>query len=383
MANGKYQKATNNIYILQKLKQGNFSRKKIGIDLDLQPSTVTYATSRMLEEGLIEEKGSLENSQKGRKQKLLGLNGNYGCVMGIELLVDHFRAIVLNFSGEKILEESQNFSEDFIKEEKGSVQRFEHITTYTLEFLAKKIPNQKILGACIGIAGIISKNGKYIHSSWTQGLYNYDATKFLSTFCYPIFFENDANCAAVSKINSENDTCIYTIVQRYSQNEVPKNVPTIGIGMGIIIDGHLRKGWNSKAGEFRSTMYHGKILEKQLAISNMELASMEESKKTQKEFIRELIGNLFFAKGILDPRTIYLGGIILKWKKEFEKVLENDFPNEKNLFDKNVFTMIKEPGEDVKKGASQLLLSSFFNLPSVNNQSIGWEDEISPLVKEL
>ena len=383
MANGKYQKATNNIYILQKLKQGDFSRKRIGIELDLQPSTVTYATSRMLEEGLIEEKGFVENSQKGRKQKLLGLNGNYGCILGIELLVDHFKAIVINFSGKKILEESREFSKDLIKEEKGSIERFEHITTFTLEFLANKIPNLNILGACIGIAGIISKEGKFIHSSWTQGLYNYDATKFLSSFDYPVFLENDANCAAASKINSESDTCIYTIVQRYDQNKVPENVPTIGIGMGIIVDGHLRKGWNSKAGEFRSIMYHGKILEKQLAISNMELASMEESEKTQKEFIRELIGNLFFAKGILDPRIIYLGGTMLKWQEEFEKILENDFPNENNSFDKNVFKIIQNPGNDVKKGASQLLLRSFFNLPSVNNQSIGWEGKTSPLVNEL
>lgn len=379
MANGKYQKTMNNILILQTLRNQHLSRRELSTVLGLQPSTVTYAITRLSEMGLIAEIGEDSNQEMGRKRTLLGLKGDYGCVFGIELLVDHFSATVVDITGNSIFECSEDYDEKSITAPYGDVKRFEQIVDYVLNYLKSYSRKLKILGACIGIAGIVDSTGHKIVSSWTQGLTDYDGNNLIKKFPYPVFFENDANCAAVNHMKDENDTFLYTLVQQYPLDDVPKDVPPIGIGMGVVIDGRLRRGYNFMAGEFKSFMYHGDTFDKQLALSNDELACLEDNEQVLRQFLIELFGNLFFVESLIDPRTIYLGGIISKWKESAQQVLDTEFKNEKYLSQEHTFTFVDKSKHDVKNGASLLVLNYLFNLPALDDRSIGWDSDVSPL----
>lgn len=375
MANGKFQKATNNFLILQKLREGYLSRRVIANELSLQPSTVTYAIGRLIELGLVEEKGEDTSVKMGRRRTLVGLNSNYGCVFGVELLVNHFHATITDFSGDIIFHITEEYNEEIIPFEKGSAQRFEFIVDYVLKKLESNCTN-KILGACIAIAGIVDHKGEKILFSWTQGLYNYYTSNLTDKYSYNIFFENDANCAAFNHVGLGDDTFIYTLIQMYKLKEVPSGVPPVGVGMGVVIDGRLRRGYTSHAGEFKSVLYHGKDFNRQLSISNKELANIENDDELLKQFFKEIVDNLRFAHSLLDPRIIYIGGYLTKFENLLtEVILNSQIENESDCF-----TIASCYEEDICEGASKLVLEQLFNLPTVESRLKGWDTNISPIV---
>lgn len=374
MANGKFQKATNNILILQKLREGFLSRRVIADELSLQPSTVTYAIARLIELGLVEEKGEDLSIKMGRRRTLVGINSNYGCVFGIELLVNHFHATITDFSGNVVFHITEKYNDEIIPFEKGSVQRFEYIVDYVLKKLEKNCTN-KILGACIAIAGIVDQKGEKILFSWTQGLYNYYTCNLTDKYSYNIFFENDANCAAFNHLGISDDTFIYTLIQMYKTKEVPSGVPPVGVGMGVVIDGRLRRGYTSHAGEFKSVLYHGRDFNRQLSISNEELANIENDEALLKQFFKEIVDNLRFAHSLLDPRIIYVGGYLTKWENLLIDVISNSqIENESDCF-----TIASSYEDDICEGASKLVLEQLFNLPTVESRLKGWDANISPI----
>ena len=374
MANGKFQKETNNFLILQKLREGYLSRRQIADDLNLQPSTVTYAIARLIELGLVEEKGEESSMKMGRRRTLVGLNPNYGCVFGIELLVNHFHANITDFSGRIIYHLTEAYDDNIIPFAKGNVKRFEFIVDYVLSKLEANCSN-KILGACIAIAGIVEQKGEKIMFSWTQGLNNYYTNELTKKYNYNIFFENDANCAAFNHVGQENDTFIYTLVQMYKTSEVPSGVPPVGVGMGVVVDGRLRRGYTSHAGEFKSVLYHGKDFNQQLSISNEKLANIENDESIQRAFFTELIDNLRFAYSLLDPRVIYIGGYLTKW----EPLLMETILNSQLESESDCFAIASTYEEDICEGASKLVLEHLFNLPTVTSRLKGWESKRSPI----
>ena len=374
MANGKFQKETNNFLILQKLRDGYLSRRQIADELGLQASTVTYAIGRLIELGLVEEKGEDKSIKMGRRRTLVGLTSNYGCVFGIELLVNHFHANITDFSGNIVYHITEEYNEAIIPYSKGSVERFEFIVDYVLKKLEKNCFN-KILGACIAIAGIVDQKGEKILFSWTQGLYNYYTSSLVKKYPYNIFFENDANCAAFNHVGLGDDTFIYALVQMYKTNEIPEGVPPVGVGMGVVIDGRLRRGYTSHAGEFKSVLYHGKDFNQQLSISNEDLANIENDDTILKNFFKEIIDNLRFAHSLLDPRIIYIGGYLTKWENLLvDVIISSQLDNESDCF-----TIASCYEEDICEGASKLVLEQIFNLPTVDSRLKGWDTNRSPL----
>jgi len=383
MANGKYQKVINNFLILQTLKSKHLSRKELSVELGLQASTVTYAISRLKAEGLIDEIGEDANQGMGRKRTLLGIRGDFGCVFGIELLVNHFSASILDINGKVLFEISQDFENIENIKSYATVERFEQLLNYVLSFLEEKVHGLNIIAACIAIAGTVDSTGYNINSSWTQGLRDYKGLDFIKKFNYPIFFENDANCGAYSHLNSSDDTFLYTLVQQYPNGQYPEGVPPVGIGIGVVIDGKLRRGFNHRAGEFNSFLYRGDVYDKQLALSNVELAQLESDEDLLKQFLIELFGNLFFVESVIDPRIIYLGGSLGKWKKISKRILDTEFKNSKYLGDHNTFVFIEPTQGDVSKGAALLVLNHLFTLPKATIKKKEWVSLESRLISDM
>jgi DNA-binding transcriptional ArsR family regulator len=373
MANGKYQRDLNNFLILQTLSEKHLSRMELANELKLQPSTVTYAISRLRDAGLIKDFGGDINQGMGRKRTFLCLDGSYGCVFGIELLVDHFSASIVDISGKVLFECSRSYYSCITELPYLTVERFEKILKVILTLLEEKAKDLNIISACIAIAGTVDFTGKKILYSWTHGLKDYDGSNFFNEYTFPIFFENDANCAAFSHMDGKRDSFLYTLVQQYDKNGRPEGIPPIGVGMGLVIDGELRRGFNNKAGEFNSIMYRGDATDKQLALTNIELLQLDENEDLLKKFLIELFGNLFFVESLIDPRIIYLGGSLSKWKHLSKYILDKEFKNSRYQGERNTFVFVDNPKDDVRTGAWKLILYHLFKLPEVDTSNTGWE----------
>jgi predicted NBD/HSP70 family sugar kinase len=145
--------------------------------------------------------------------------------------------------------------------------------------------------------------------------------------------------------------------------------------MGVVIDGRLRRGYTSHAGEFKSVLYHGKDFEQQLSISNEALANIENDESVLSDFFKELVDNLRFAHSLLDPRIIYIGGYLTKK----EHLLKAAILNSQTENESDCFTIASTYEDDISEGASKLVLKYLFNLPTVTSRLKGWDAKRSPI----
>ncbi len=137
-----------------------------------------------------------------------------------------------------------------ITEKKGSSERFKQCITYILSIIEAKCCNTNIMGGCISVAGIINNEGNTVLRSLTHDISNAYIGDCFENKTYPIFLENDANCATIRYRKNKNDSFLYSLVRIYENHILPNDAPLLGVGMGIVINGRLLRGWTSKAGEF-------------------------------------------------------------------------------------------------------------------------------------
>lgn len=387
-ANSQYQKEVNGYLILQELRKENCSRHVLAEHLGIQPSTITYSVGRLMDAGLVETFGPAASSQEktGRKQELIGLKKNAGKVFGIDLLFDHYRAVIMDLSGKVLEQEEESFDFDALHVIKGTAESFQAITAFVLDRLEGFHTDIPVKGACIAIAGIIDKNGRTIKASWTQGLHDFDASALIQKRSYPVFFENDANCTAMKYLSERNDSFVYTLVRQYDKHRIPSGIPTIGIGMGIVLDGKLYRGYSSRAGEFNSVYYHeGENTMRQLSLSNETLADFDNNGGSLRAFMVEFASNIFFISSMLNPRTIYLGGELEKWNEVLRNVLETEYCGKlQSMQEEGVsFTFLHNTRFDAAFGSCCLLLDYLFHIPSPSNNNSGWNDRPSPLLGDV
>jgi DNA-binding transcriptional ArsR family regulator len=383
VANNKYQKVANSCLIIQELVHGRKSRVELSHVLGLQPSTVTYSTARLIEAGLIREEEASTGGKAGRKGILLGLNPEYGRVCGIELLVGFFRIVSCDISG-KIVNQGTFRYDESITAAKGTRERFVQLVACALKQVEAMTDRQTIRGVCIAIAGIISHDFHTIIDSWTHGLLGEDFAEFLLSFPFPVWFENDANCAAQKYLFNNRytqDSFLYSLVHYYTKDSIPRSVPSVGIGMGVVIDGTLYRGWTNRAGEFRSVLYSGSSFTGQLALSNDDLIALQTDELLQKAFMKELLSNLLSAEAIINPRVIFLGGDLVT-PHLVSTVLEQEFPEvqKEDNGKASLFQIIEDATWDVSYGACIIVLASMFHIPHVGEENLmawEWKDKIN------
>jgi predicted NBD/HSP70 family sugar kinase len=145
--------------------------------------------------------------------------------------------------------------------------------------------------------------------------------------------------------------------------------------MGVVIDGSLYRGWTNRAGEFRSVLYSGSSFNGQLALTNENLIALETDEHLQRAFMKELLSNLFSAEAIINPRTIFLGGDLVK-KALVDRVLKTEFPSMETYVqeEESLFHIVDDATWDVSHGACITVLSSMFHIPHVGEQNLmAWE----------
>lgn len=381
MANGQDQKLTNSIQILNELRTGPKSRKYLCDELDLQPSTVTYSIKRLMELNYVNSSNdvSKENRARGRKSTQLVLNKKSGVVFGVDLLVDRFKVSICYIDKSEFLKISEPFDDLIINAKKGSSERFFQCVNYILSLIETKCANTTLYGGCIGIAGIVANDERTILKSFTHGAKNLSLEECFSKRNYNIFLENDANCAAYKYLSYYNDTFLYSLARIYDWHDILDDVPQIGLGIGIISQGKINKGWESKAGEFSNFVYQDGKQNRQLDCPNEVLADINSSPNRLNEFLDNYVNKLLFSNALLNPRTIYLGGDNKVWKEQIINSFMKyyDIKDRKSALNTMCFTFLENTEDDISVGASYFMLDFLFDL---SPKSIYYE---SPLFKEI
>ena len=378
VANNEYQRIANSRLILRELLRGKRSRVQLARDLGLQPSTVTYSTARLIEAGIVKEDAEPARSEgTGRRGILLGLDPNYGVVAGVELLSGQYRLVICDITGAEMVRETCMYDESATAP-KGTRSRFLQLLACVDSHLRETCGSRPIRGLCIAVPGIVSKGGCRIEDSWTHGLVSEDFTDELAAFPYPVWFENDANSAAVKYTFAnvrENDCFLYALVHFHEKKNIPERIPSVGIGMGIVLNGALFRGYSDRAGEFRSFLYDDVVSPGQLHMSNENLNAMVSDRAKHKVFLAELLRNLLSIEAVINPRIIYLGGELVDGDLVSE-VMRESFSSSgrrRSAAGGPIIETLEDPTWDVSQGACVCVLDRMFCIPRVGDR----RDEIA------
>ena len=227
-------RALNRSVILQQLFSGGpISRADLARVTGLTRVTVSAVVEQLLNDGLVEELGTIVTPRKaGKPATLVGLSDGNWQIAAVELSDDSaLHGAILSLSG-KLLE---RISEPW-QHSRGETARAE-LTEFCRRLIARA--DKKILGLGISSPGIITPEG-VIEQAPNRGWYNLPlAAQLTEELDVPVLVANDANTLALAE---------YTFGE-VSDDGVFCLVISAGVGAGIVVSGSLLHGAYNAAGE--------------------------------------------------------------------------------------------------------------------------------------
>lgn len=222
-------KVNNALLIFESLRNnGPMSRANIARETRLMPSTVSYITSLLLEKKVLEEKGSEEVSRVGKKGVLLDINYEDFLFLGYDVGSAYSRVIVSNGKGDI------QYSKRFKSEKNDSLlkQIHENIQTVNEKF--------NIKGIGMAFPGYVNPEKGIVVRAHNLDISNFDVKKVMKKeFNLPAYVDHNTIMMARNLISNnshkEKDFCIINIGP--------------GIGVGIVNDGKILRGYRNAAGE--------------------------------------------------------------------------------------------------------------------------------------
>jgi predicted NBD/HSP70 family sugar kinase len=374
-----FQKNANISLVLRSIRENDrISRIEIARDLGLNRSTITYIVSQLLEQGIIRAEAEGDAAaQGGRKPIFLGINPEYGCILGLEMQYQKGHVVLIDLGGSVLHREVVDYHE--------GKAPFEDKFTYLYERLLGTIRRRglPLLGIGIGLPGLVDPfTGKIIKSTFHK-LTEYDfAKKVQSSVSVPVLIDNDANCCALAEMTAHREEgikdLIYLLPKFNTTEKEYRRVGVVGMGLGIITDGKVYYGHDYSAGEFRSVFWE-QGLHEQLGISSEELIRIDRDRQVLRRLIKELCFNLSVILSLLNPGRIYVGGDLCNHFDTFMDVLKTEMgtrfvgiPRNRGKFFPTDYDEF-----DVAAGAATMFLEHLFNLPELKRldtyYTIDWE----------
>ncbi|ENH97851.1 NagC family transcriptional regulator [Gracilibacillus halophilus YIM-C55.5] len=210
------------------------SRASIAKVTGLNKGTVSSLVNELMDEHLINESGTGVSSG-GRRPVMLLLHETAGFTISIDLGVKHILGVLTDLRGNIHAEEIiaiDNTAFDFISQQ----------LMNCIDRLKQQAPTSEygIVGIGVGVPGVVTTDGHILLApnlgwkrvSLQQKLYDH--------YQVPILIENEANAGAYGEK-------VFGIGQ--ATNQLVYISASIGIGVGLLLDGQLYKGLRGFSGE--------------------------------------------------------------------------------------------------------------------------------------
>ena len=229
-------KKENKTLVLQTIKEkAPISRASIAQVTGLNKGTVSSLVSELIEEDFIHESGTGESSG-GRRPVMLLLNDKAGFTISIDLGVKKILGALTDLSGNRLMEEVIPILDS-------SPENVTDILFDLIDQLKERAPLSRygIVGIGVAVPGVVTTEGEILLAP-NLGWKKVQLKNLLSErYQLPIIVENEANAGAYGEF-------IYGAGQ--NSQELIYISASIGIGVGLILDGKLYKGLRGFSGEF-------------------------------------------------------------------------------------------------------------------------------------
>lgn len=218
--------------------QAPISRAALAQATGLNKATVSDLVFDLMERGFVREVG-MKSSGTGRPATLLTLHPSAGFIVSCEIAVDFIEVMVTDFAPETIWQ---------VKEKTFPEMGQQAILERTLALLFQAVERGKavapyLFGVAIGVPGMVNSETGTLLFAPNLGWSDVELLAYFekANFGAPVFVENEANLAALGEhyfgAARGHDNVLYL-----SGN--------IGLGGGMVRDGHLCRGVSGVASEF-------------------------------------------------------------------------------------------------------------------------------------
>lgn len=214
---------------------GNNTANNIGQIIGISLPTVSLLLSSLLEEEVVVKQGRGE-SQGGRKPDLYGLAEDSFYIVAMDMDRYTTRVTVYNTRNEKVTPVQQ--LKITLNNDAQTLDKIHEFAEQVIK--TAQVPEEKIIAVGITMPGLVESVAGINHTFLKSG--KIPLTKQLEKkFGKKVYIENDARAMTLAEY-------------KFGINDDHKNVLGIfvdwGIGLGIIIDRKLYRGYSGLAGEF-------------------------------------------------------------------------------------------------------------------------------------
>ncbi len=359
------------------------SRVEIARALGLDKSTVSAIVNDLLEVGLISEtrEGSA-GPQGGRKPVHITLNGQFGCVLGIELRPESYTAVGVNLNGEVV----------FSKYEKmqlaGRDVRASILDIVDRVDVERERCGLRLLGIGVGLSGVVNPHSGVIRFSIPLKLDDpvnlYE--EMAGDFDVPFLIENDANACAWGELafhrHREMQDFLFCLVEFRDTNRSEVIHEKTAVGFGIALGGSVHYGHEFSAGEFRS-IFRGPEHFGQFALTREEAFRIEEDPTVMERFVRELSRHVALFVNTFNLGHVFLGGSLdfeaHKMRDVLAEEIDQNWPYPNPVSTQIAYSSLRERA--VAFGAAGMVLERMFadiELVKGVTREGGWDTTLLP-----
>lgn len=216
------------------VNDGPATRPQLGSALTFSKPTMSAAVSELEAYGLVASHG-VSKGALGRTAVTYGLGQHAGFVIGLDCGTTQINVVASKLNGQRFLETEASVDDDGMNPERFRLAKVRQaIETVITQCKTSDGPLRAI---AIALPTIISKSMGWL----TEQSLLLEVLEYLSEFCnVPILLENNVNCAALAEYHDgaakDHSFAIYLQIG-------------VKIGLGIVVDGKLFRGFRGGAGE--------------------------------------------------------------------------------------------------------------------------------------
>jgi predicted NBD/HSP70 family sugar kinase len=274
----------------------------------LSRPTVEAALAQMAERGLVREvdEHTLGGRGAGRPARIYEFVGDAGYVMGVDVGIHRIRVAIADLAGTVVAWAEEVVDETFVGP--GRMSGVVRVIGRCLE--SSGIDRAKLVSMAVAVSGLVGEDGRLIVSRNFPDWEGVDVAGHLrAEFGCDVMVENDMRLAALAE---------HRMGAARLRNDVVYFFAGHRISMGLIIDGKLRRGSHSAAGEVGDIVFSMRVNARgQLRWTSAETGEEvfrragegdQESMSEIEDFVGGLATGIATVTMAIDPDVVVVGG---------------------------------------------------------------------------